>query len=192
MRLIRQLAANSIGLSVLSLGSAVAGAGALFTAAALGGTASTAQAATANSPGGATGSVNPSSVTASSSVTFQVFCASLNTDSATLFGTPLGLPEQIPMDKESGAGVFSATISLPGKIRPGTYSVDMDCSDGSSASASLTVTRLPRPGVGVQTGDGTTSTQTNTGLATGGLALAGLGVMTGMVALRRRYSVRQR
>jgi hypothetical protein len=187
MRLIRQLAATSVGLSVLSLGSAVAGAGALFTA-----TTSTAQAATTNSPGGATGSVNPSSVTASGSVTFQVFCASLTTASATLFGTPLGLPERIPMDKESGAGVFSATISLPGKIRPGTYSVDMDCSDGSSASATLTVTRLPRPGVGVQTGDGTTSTQTNTGLATGGLALAGLGMMTGMVALRRRYSARQR
>ncbi len=186
MRLIRQLAA-AVGPSVLVLGSAVAGAGTLVTT-----TASPAQGATAIPPGGATGTVSPSSATAGSSVTFQVFCASLDTASATLFGTPLGLPEQIPMDKEAAAGVFNATVSLSTRIRPGTYSVDMDCSDGSSASATLTVTTLPKPGVGVPTGDGTTSTQTNTGLATAGLAVAGVGVMTGMVALRRRYSVRQR
>jgi hypothetical protein len=186
MRLIRQLAAAAWP-SVLVLGTAVTGAGTLVTA-----TATPAQAATTNPLGGATGTVNPSSVTSGGSVTFQIFCASLDTASATLFGTPLGLPEQIPMDKEAAAGVFNATVSLSTRIRPGTYSVDMDCSDGSSASATLTVTAIPRPGVGVPTGDGTTSTQTNTGLATGGLALVGAGVMTGMVALRRRYAARRR
>ncbi len=186
MRLIRQLAAT-VGLSVLSLGSAAAGAGALVIA-----TTWPAQAAITDSPGGATGSVDPSSVTPGSSVTFQVFCASLDTASATLAGATLSLPEQIPMDKESAAGVFSATVTLPSSIRPATYTVNMDCSDGSSATATLTVTTLPKRGVGVQTGDGTTSTQTNTGLAAGGLALAGVGVMTGLVALRRRYALQRR
>jgi hypothetical protein len=176
-----------VGLGLLLLGSAAAGAGVLVTVAA-----SPAQAAATNpAGGGATGSVDPSSATPGSSVTFQVFCASLDTASATLFGTTLGLPEQIPMDKESGAGVFSATVTLPRSIRPGTYAPDMDCSDGSSATATLMVTALPRPG-GVPTGDGTTSTQTNTGLATGGLALAGVGVLTGTVGLRRRHAARHR
>jgi hypothetical protein len=185
MRLIRQFAVSA-GLSSLLLGSAAAGAVGLVTA-----TTAPAEAAAANSPGGgATGSADPSSATPGTSVTFQVFCASLNTASATLFGETLGLPVQIPMDKESGAGVFSATVTLPHSIRPGTYSVDIDCSDGSSASVSLTVATLPRPG-GVPTGDGTTSTETNTGLAAGGLALAGAGLMTGLVALRRRHTARQ-
>jgi ABC-type transport system substrate-binding protein len=184
MRLMRHFAV-SVGLGVLLLGSAAAGAGVLVTAA-------PAQAAATNPPGGgATGSVDPSTATPGSPVTFQVFCASLDTASATLFGETLGLPEQIPMDKESGAGVFSATITLPNHIRPGTYAPDMDCSDGSSATATLTVTAIPRPG-GVQTGDGTTSTETNTGLATSGVALAGVGVLTGSVGLRRRYAARHR
>jgi len=178
MRLMRHFAV-SVGLGVVLLGSAAAGAGILVAAV-------PAQAAATNPPGGgATASVDPSTATPGSSVTFQVFCASLDTASATLFGETLGLPEQIPMDKESGAGVFSATITLPNHIRPGTYTPDMDCSDGSSATATLTVTAIPRPG-GVQTGDGTTSTATNTGLATGGLALAGVGVLTGSIGLRRR------
>jgi hypothetical protein len=179
MRLIRKFAVPA-GLTVLLLGSAAVGTGALISVGD-----GLAMAAEGNSAGGATGSVDPGTATPGSTVTFQVFCASLDTGSATLFGTTLGLPEQIPMDKESGAGDFSATVTLPGNIRPGTYTPDMDCSDGSSATASLTVTRLPRPG-GAQTGDGTTSTQTNTGLAVGGLALAGAGFVAGAIALRRR------
>jgi hypothetical protein len=179
MRLIRKLAVPA-GLGVLVISSAAVGTGALLTVAD-----GLAMAAEANSSGGATGSVDPGTTTPGSSVTFQVFCASLDTASATLFGTTLGLPERIPMDKESGAGDFSATVTLPGNIRPGTYTPDMDCSDGSSATASLRVTALPSPG-GVQTGDGTTSTQTNTGVAAGGLALAGAGVIAGAVAMRRR------
>jgi hypothetical protein len=184
MRLIGHFAVSA-GLSVLLVSSAAIGTGALVAAGD-----GTAQAAVAGT-GGATGSVNPSTATPGTSVGFQVFCASLDTASATLSGTPLGLPEQIPMDKESGAGVFGATVTLPSTIRPGTYVVDMDCSDGSSATATLTVTALPRPG-GVPTGDGTTSTQTNTGLATGGLVLAGAGVVIGVAALRRRYSLTRR
>jgi hypothetical protein len=185
MRLIRQFAV-SVGLSVLVVSSAAVGTGALVAT-----TGGAAQAAVTGTDGGATGSVDPSSATPGSSVTFQVFCASLDTASATFFGTTLGLPEQIPMDKESVAGTFSATVTLPRSIQPGTYTPDMDCSDGSSATATLTVTAIPRPG-GAQTGDGTTSTETNSGLAAGGLALAGIGAcVAGVALLRRRYTARQ-
>jgi hypothetical protein len=184
MRLIRHFAV-SVGLGTLLVSSAVLGSGALLTTGGL------AEAAVSNPPGGgATGSVDPSSATPGSSVTFQVFCASLNTASATLFGTTLGLPEQIPMDKESVAGTFSATVTLPNSIRPGAYNPDMDCSDGSSATTTLTVTALPRPG-GAQTGDGTTSTETNHGVAAGGMALAGFGALTGGVAMLRRRRARR-
>jgi hypothetical protein len=187
MRLIRQ-SAVAVGLAVLLFSSAAMGMGALLAA-----TGGPAQAAVVNpSGGGATGSVDPSSATPGSSVTFQVFCASLDTSSATLFGTTLGLPEQIPMDKESGNdGTFSATVTLPSSIQPGTYTPDMDCSDGSSATATLKVTALPSPGVGVQTGDGTTSTRTNTGLAEIGVALVAVGAVAGAIALRRKNATRQ-
>jgi hypothetical protein len=178
MRLIRQFATLA-GLSVALLSSGATGTVALESA-----TAGQAQAAVANPPG-ATGSVNPSTATPGTQVTFQVFCSSLNAASATLFGTTLGLPEQIPMNKGSVGGVFTITVTLPSSIQPGTYTPDMDCSDGSSATVSLMVTELPSPG-GAQTGDGTTSTQTNTGLAAAGLALISVGAVAGGIALHRR------
>ncbi len=178
MRLIRQFATLA-GLSVALLSSGVTGTVALESA-----TAGQAQAAVANPPG-ATGSVNPSTATPGTQVTFQVFCSSLNAASATLFGTTLGLPEQIPMNKGSVGGVFNITVTLPSSIQPGKYTPDMDCSDGSSATVTLMVTALPSPG-GAQTGDGTTSTQTNTGLAAAGLALISVGAVAGGIALRRR------
>ena len=185
MRLIRQFAA-SIGLSVFLCSSAAVGVGALLSA-----TGGSAQAAVADSSGGATASVSPSTATPGSSVTFQVFCESLDASSAMLFGTTLGLPEQIPMNKESGNdGTFNATVTLPSSIQPGTFKPDMDCSDGSSATATLKVTALPSPG-GAQTGDGTTSTTTSTGLAAGGLALVAGGLVAGGIALRRRNATRQ-
>jgi hypothetical protein len=140
--------------------------------------------------GGATGLVNPGSATPGSSVTFQILCGSDQATSAILFGTTLGLPEQIPMDAESGGAAFSATVTLPAGLRPGSYSPDMDCSDGSAASATLTVTALPASG-GAQTGDGTTSTQTNDGIAIAGLAMVGLGFIIGGVAIRRNTASRR-
>ncbi len=178
MRLIRHFTTLA-GLSVALLSSGATGTIALESA-----TAGQAQAAVGNPPG-ATGSVNPAAATPGTQVTFQVFCTSLNAASATLFGTTLGLPDQIPMNKGSVGGVFNVTVTLPSTIEPGTYTPDMDCSDGSSATATLTVTALPSPG-GAQTGDGTTSTQTNTGLAAAGLALISVGAVAGGIALRRK------
>ncbi len=178
MRLIRQFAILA-GLSVALLSSGATGTVALESA-----SVSQAQAAVVSAPG-ATGSVNPATATSGTQVTFQVLCSSLNASSATLFGTTLGLPEQIPMNKGSVGGVFNITVTLPDSIQPGKYTPDMDCSDGSSATTTLTVTALPSPG-GAQTGDGTTSTQTNTGLAAAGLALISVGAVAGGIAMRRK------
>ena len=177
MRLFRRLAAW-VGLSV-----ALAAAAALVITA--GGLAAT---AAVGLPGSATATAEPSTAPAGSTVTFQITCASLAPSSATLSGTLLGLPEQIPMSKQgSDTGVFAVTVTLPRDIQPGTYHPDIDCSDGSSASATLHVTALPAAG-GVATGDGTTSTQTNNGLANVGLVLIGAGAVLGGIAMRRRGS----
>jgi hypothetical protein len=136
-------------------------------------------------PGSASAFANPSTATAGTSITFQVTCASLEDRTATLFGTVLGLPERIPMDHESGGGVFSITVTLPQGLQPGTYRPAIDCSDGSSANARLVVTTMPAKG-GAQTGDGTTSTETNNGLAAGGLAMIAAGAVLGGIAMRRR------
>jgi len=150
---------------------------------------SPALAATTSQPGGAVAVARPSTVTPGTAVTFQVTCGSLQATSATLFGTTLGLPEQIPMNKESNDDVFTVTVTLPSSTQPGTYNPDIDCSDGSSAVATLHVTAMPSGG-GAQTGDGTTSTTTNTGLSAGGLALIAIGAVAGGIALRRRSTTR--
>ncbi len=145
-------------------------------------------AATSSPPGSAVAFATPSTVTAGTAVTFQVTCGSLQATSATLFGTTLGLPQQIPMNKGSGGGVFSVTVTLPSSIRPGTYSPAIDCSDGSSTTARVRVTTMPSGGA--QTGDGTTSTATDTGLSAAGLVLIAVGAVAGGIALRRRSGTR--
>jgi hypothetical protein len=146
-------------------------------------------AATSGPPGSAVAFASPSTVTPGTSVTFQVTCGSLQATSATLFGITLGLPQQIPMDKESSGGVFSITVTLPASIRTGTFNPAIDCSDGSSTTARLRVTAMPSGG-GAQTGDGTTSTATNTGVSAVGLGLIAVGAVAGGIALRRRSGPR--
>lgn len=176
MRLIRQYAVSA-GLSAVLASSAALG---LATMA--GGTA---QAAVTSQPGEAVGSADPSSATPGTAVTFQITCGSLQeASSATFFGSTLGLPDQIPMDKEGG-GVFRVTVTLPGNIVPGTFHPDMDCSDGSSTTVAVRVTALPGQG-GAETGDGTTSTQTDTGLGAVGFGLIAVGAVAGGIAVRRR------
>jgi hypothetical protein len=146
-------------------------------------------AVTAGQPGAAVAVANPATVTAGAGVTFQITCGSLQAASATLFGSTLGLAQQIPMNKESSGDVFTVTVTLPSSTRPGTYNPAIDCSDGSSALATVHVTAMLSGG-GAQTGDGTTSSATNTGLSAGGLALIAVGAVAGGIALRRRSSTR--
>jgi hypothetical protein len=144
-------------------------------------------AAAANPLGNTFAAVTPSTTTGGARVIFTVSCASPDTASATLFGTTLGLPEQIPMQAGASGGDFVAAVTLPSDLAPGTYQPNIDCSDGTSATATLRVTALPAEG-GAQTGEGATSTQTNTGLSAGGLALIAVGAVAGGIALRRRSS----
>jgi type IV secretion system protein TrbL len=131
-----------------------------------------------------TASAVPSTATPGARTTFSVNCGSLTADGATLFGTTLGLPAQIPMNQNSD-GDFSISVDLPRDIQAGTYHPSIDCSGGSSTTATLHVTAFPRAG-GAATGDGTTSTTSNGMLAVAGLALVGIGGLAGGFALRRR------
>jgi hypothetical protein len=132
--------------------------------------------------------ITPNPSAAGTSTTFAVNCSSLTAagkaTSATLAGTTLGLSEHIPMQPSTHANEFVATVTLPAAIRAGTYQPDIDCSNGVTASAVLTVKAVP--GVAPATGDGTTATATDDRLTAIGLALAGLGAVSGVLLLTRR------
>jgi hypothetical protein len=134
--------------------------------------------------------VYPSPSAPGTSTTFTVNCAAGTVpgpcNSATLDGSSLGLPSQIPMQSTNQQNVFIATIVLPTSITPGTYSPQVTCSNGVTASATVTVNAVPGPAPA--TGDGTTSTATNTALTDAGLGLLGAGALAGGLVLRRRRS----
>jgi hypothetical protein len=83
--------------------------------------------------------VTPSVAKPGESVTFAITCDTTTASSAALFGTTLGLNQQIPMDPTTHSGEFVVTVSLPTSISPGNYSPSIDCSDGTARTASLTV-----------------------------------------------------
>ena len=198
MRLIRRFAISSGLRSRLAgpvlvgswlVGAGLIGPGLLGAVMVAGASPASAAAITLHNSPGASANADPSTATPGTAVTFQVFCTSLTASSARLFGGSLGLPSQIPMDRQSGGGVFSITVTLPGSIQPGVYHPAIDCSDGSSASARLNVTPFPSQG-GAATGDGTTSTESNGGLAFAGLGLIGVGAVAGGIAMGKRSSRR--
>jgi hypothetical protein len=132
--------------------------------------------------------ITPNPSAPGTSTTFTVDCSSLTAagkaSSATLIGTTLGLSEHIPMQASTQAGEFVTTVTLPAIIKAGTYQPDIDCSNGVTASAALTVTAVPA--VAPATGDGTTATATDERLTTIGVALLGLGAVSGVVLITRR------
>jgi hypothetical protein len=149
--------------------------------------ASNAPAALASNP-----SVNifPNPSAPGTSTTFTVDCESLTAagpaSSATLAGTSLGLPSQIPMQASGQGNMFEVTVVLPTSIAPGTYDPEINCSNGIAAAGVLTVNAVP--GQAPQTGDGTTSTATNAVLTDVGLGLLGAGSLAGGLVLRKRRS----
>ena len=134
--------------------------------------------------------ITPSTSAPGTSTTFAVNCSSQTAagkaTSATLIGTTLGLNGHIPMQASTHADEFVTTVVLPAKIRAGTYQPDIDCSNGVTASAELTV-KTP-PAVAPATGDGTTATATDDRMAAIGVALLGLGTVSGALLLTRRRS----
>jgi hypothetical protein len=150
-----------------------------------------APAALASGGGGSPASVYPNPSTPGTSTTFTIDCstgADTPCTSATLDGSSLGLPSQIPMQAGSQTDVFVTTVVLPSSLAPGTYTPEITCSNGVSGSATLTVNALPSSAP--QTGDGTTSTATNTTLTDVGLGLLGAGALAGCLVLGRRWSGR--
>jgi hypothetical protein len=145
--------------------------------------------------GGSTAFATPSTATPGTAVTFTAECspaANAGGASAILFGTTLGLPQQIPMTAESsGSFTFRITVNLPSSIQPGTYHPSIDCPGGTSATPTLQVASFPHGGAA--TGAGTTSTTPDNGLTLAGLGLglAGVVALAGGLARRRRV-VRQR
>ena len=123
-------------------------------------------------------SVVPSTAIPPSRITFAVYCSNASATSATLLGRTLGLTEHIKMRPNRAGGDFTVSVILPGNIQPGTYHPGIDCSDGTSTTARLLV---PALGAASSISDGV-----GTWLAAGGLALLGLGAVTGGIALRRR------
>jgi hypothetical protein len=148
--------------------------------------------ALASGGGGSPASVYPNPSTPGTSTTFTIDCSTGADNgqctSATLDGSSLGLPAQIPMQAGSQTDVFVATVVLPTSLAPGTYSPEITCSDGVEGTATLTVNAVPGPAP--QTGDGTTSTATNTALTNVGLGLLAAGALAGCLMLRRRWSGR--
>jgi hypothetical protein len=192
MRLTRRSAASGrlcdslAGSAALSLGVAVAA----LSGPALAATTGPALASTSGQHGSAIAVATPSTVTPGTAVTLQVTCGTPQATAATLAGTALGLPAQIPMNSEpSGGGVFTVTVTLPSSIQPGAAHPAIDCSDGSSATASVRVTAMPSS-AGAQAGAGTTSAATNASLSAAGLALIAVGAVAGGLALRRRTGTR--
>ena len=145
--------------------------------------------------------VTPSTATPGASVTFMVTCGSSAT-SATLFGTTIGLSQQIPMQPSTHAGEFATTVDLPTSITHGTYHPSIDCSNGISGTATLVVastssptaspstphspTPSATPSGAPETGDGATSTMMGGPFEMAGLGLLGLGGLAGVIAFGRR------
>jgi hypothetical protein len=135
-----------------------------------------AQATVANAPRSTLASVIPATAIPRSRVTFAVYCTSPAATSATLHGRPLGLTKHIPMRPNTAAGDFTASVILPGSIRPGTYHPRIECSDGTSATARLLVPAFAAAG----------GTSAGVWLTAGGLILIAMGTVAGDIALRRR------
>jgi hypothetical protein len=134
----------------------------------------------ANTPRSTLASVIPSTAVPLSRVTFAVYCTSPAATSATLHGRPLGLTRHIPLRPNAAAGDFTASVILPGSIRPGTYHPRIECSDGTSATARLLVPAFA-PAGGIPGG---------AWLRVGGLTL--IAAVAGVIALRRRKRRRSR
>jgi hypothetical protein len=182
MRLVRYVAATA-GLSVAALASTAPAA----LASTLASTGGVGQSVPSDNPNV---SVTPNPTAPGTSTTFVVSCNSVtaggNATQATLTGTSLGLPAQIPMQQGSQPDQFVVTVDIPQDLGPGSFSPDINCNNGVTQTVNVEVNAVP--GQAPATGDGTTATATDGRLTVGGLGLLGIAAVAGGLVLRRRRS----
>src|SRR5215469_3817307 len=134
--------------------------------------------------------VTPNPTAPGTATTFVVSCNSVtaggNATTATLVGTPMGLPDQIPMQQTSQPNQFVVTVNMPQSIGPGSFSPTINCNNGSTQTVDLGVNAVP--GNAPATGDGSTSTVTDAKLTVAGLGLLGIAAVAGGLVMRRRAS----
>ncbi|HEY1486972.1 MAG TPA: hypothetical protein VGF84_12775 [Micromonosporaceae bacterium] len=136
--------------------------------------------ALAGGGGGASGSVEPKVVERGDDASFFIECGS-KSSTASLTGTPLGLPSNIAMVKLTSRE-FDLDVTIPSRASRGTHHISMQCSDGSFTEVTLVVS----PHGGADTGDGAMSGGTSAvALAAGGVLVVGAGV-GGVLLMRRR------
>lgn len=132
--------------------------------------------------------VTPNPTAPGTATTFVVTCNSLtaggNATAATLAGTPLGLPDQIPMQQASQPNQFVVTVTMPQSIGPGSFSPTINCNNGVTQTVTMEVSAVP--GSAPATGDGSTSTVTDGKLTVAGLGLLGIAAVVGGLVMRRR------
>jgi hypothetical protein len=134
------------------------------------------------------GSVTPNPTTPGSATTFVVSCNSLtaggNATAATLVGTPMGLPAEIPMQQGGQPNQFVVTVNMPPTIGSGSFSPNINCNNGVTQTVNIQVNSVP--GQAPATGDGSTSTATDSTLMVAGLGLLAAASVGGGLVLRRR------
>jgi hypothetical protein len=133
-------------------------------------------------------SVTPDPSTPGTPTTFVVSCNSQtaggNATAATLVGTPMGLPAEIPMQQGSQPNQFVVTVNLPQTIGAGSFSPNINCNNGVTQTVNIQVNAVPQQAPA--TGDGTTSTATDSTLMVAGLGLLAAASVGGGLVLRRR------
>lgn len=130
----------------------------------------------------ATASARPTFVASGAKSTFRVHCTG-SSESASLTGTGLGLPGDVAMTRTS-AGRYAVTLRIPKDTLPGSYDVNMRCSNGDFGIASIRVS----PRGGADTGDGSASGLGMTTAVVGGGAIA-LAAVGGAILLGRRQDL---
>jgi MYXO-CTERM domain-containing protein len=144
--------------------------------------------------------VYPSVATPGQTVSFSIVCKTTTAKSAELYAKPLALG-LIAMSPATHAGVFQTSVTVPANATPNTYSMLINCSDGTDGVADLTVKGAVKPNVikpnvvkpnvvvpsGMPvTGDGVTSTAAGGPLTAVGVGVLGLSGLAGAFAIRRR------
>jgi hypothetical protein len=128
--------------------------------------------------------VNPTAVAPGGRFTLAAFCGAAAT-SASVGGTPIGGPSEITLNPftSGGPGAFNAELTVAATVLPGTYQLNVMCSDGETGSGTLVVSPTGAPAGG---GGSTSQGPSRALLGAGGglLAVSGIGTF---VMLRRRY-----